>query len=225
MFQDLLLNLFTEFVGILITVFVIDRLMKWREERRWLPLKHFVYAQLLEMAGRLLHCILSAKLIKITNIIYEFGLVSSCPLVEIELGLDEVTITDLLSEIEQKIQLEKQFDIELLSKSKQQLDNILDKYAFLVEPELLALLLELERALTSSLKLEANCEDKTSRWSLVLGLTQIALTVLELKAWLEQKASRRVVTEISTEEMLKATNKLNSKLKRSVFHSRRRVKF
>jgi hypothetical protein len=35
---DLLLNLLTEALGILVTVFFVDRLIKRREEARWPPL-------------------------------------------------------------------------------------------------------------------------------------------------------------------------------------------
>ena len=48
MMYDFLLNLLSEAIGIIITVFIVDRLLKRREERLWLPSKHLVYRYLFE---------------------------------------------------------------------------------------------------------------------------------------------------------------------------------
>lgn len=216
MLQDILANFISEAVGILITVFIIDRLIKAQEERRWLPLRYFVYAKLIELTGKLLLCILPPNLRETTNVVYEYGLVSCFPQVEIPPEWDDVGIAEVLSEIDQSIRLQGTFDVDLLSTSKLQIDDILGKAAFLMEPEFLALLLELDRTLTTSMRIKPDLKDERSRWDFVLRLTQIALAAIEVKAWLDQKVSRKVITEITTEQILKETNKLSTKLRKSV---------
>lgn len=217
MLTELLLNLVSEAVGILVTVFIIGRLLKIQEERRWLPLKHFVYAKLLEIIGELLIGTLPSKFIRQTNIVYEYGLVSAFPQAEIIPPLDEIKMTDLLSEIDQLLQRCQRLDVNLLFKSKQQIDDTLSKSAFLLEPEFLTLVLELDRSLSSVLRFEEDWSDDHARWNRVLGLTQVALTAIDVRAWLDQKVSNRLTAEVTTEEMLKETRKLNSKLRRNVY--------
>jgi hypothetical protein len=49
MLNDFLSNLLAETLGIVVTVFLVDRLLKRREERLWLPSKHMVYRNLFEI--------------------------------------------------------------------------------------------------------------------------------------------------------------------------------
>lgn len=46
---DFLVNLASEAVGIIVTVFIIDRMLKRREERLWLTSKHHIYRKLFEL--------------------------------------------------------------------------------------------------------------------------------------------------------------------------------
>ena len=49
MINDFLLNLLSEAIGIVVTVFIVDRLLKRREERLWLSSKHLAHHKLFEI--------------------------------------------------------------------------------------------------------------------------------------------------------------------------------
>jgi hypothetical protein len=76
MFQDFFLNILAEAIGIVITVFWLDKLIKKRErereELRWLPAKQLVYYHLTYSITTLLE-FLSGDRIHDTSFIYFFG--------------------------------------------------------------------------------------------------------------------------------------------------------
>lgn len=78
MYINLLLNIIAEIFGIVITVFLIDRLIKRmekeKEEKRWLPAKqivHYRLAQSLEAVLKLLDG--ESWLLFLTRFVYSFG--------------------------------------------------------------------------------------------------------------------------------------------------------
>ena len=56
----LALGLTEHLFGIVLAVFVLERLLTWREERRWLAAKHWLYLLLLETIDDLLKQLLPA---------------------------------------------------------------------------------------------------------------------------------------------------------------------
>lgn len=71
--SDLLLNLAAEGIGVVVTVFGIDRLIQYREEKRWGPAKNLIYADLLEILDDLLMTVVPYEYFDIATRHYYFG--------------------------------------------------------------------------------------------------------------------------------------------------------
>jgi len=75
-FTDLLLNLSSEAIGIIVTVFVIDQLAKRREAKKWLPAKKYAHAHLMTELDKFLNHILSSVFeyeTKGESVFYKYG--------------------------------------------------------------------------------------------------------------------------------------------------------
>lgn len=57
---DLLLNLVAEGLGIVITIFFIDRLLRKREEEKWRPMREYIFAKIFETLGDFLDKVLGS---------------------------------------------------------------------------------------------------------------------------------------------------------------------
>ena len=193
MVQDLLLNLIAEVIGIIATVFIVDRLIQRREEKRWLPSKHHAYAKLLETIGNLLNDTLPQEVKKPSSEMYMYGNVGAFP--KIELGLDEPMSPTLLPSIEQGIELHKQFDTEIVSRARQEIEDILDQRAFLLDPELLTLVLELDRRLTSLVQINVDWEEEILRRAFAIFLYELVLAAVDVGVWLESIVDQRVTLD------------------------------
>src|SRR5688572_27042301 len=66
------LNIASEFVGIAVTVFWVDRLLRRREESRWEPAKHLLYSELMDLTGDLYAFALPRELRKRSVTVYVF---------------------------------------------------------------------------------------------------------------------------------------------------------
>src|SRR5205809_6628878 len=82
---DLGLNLVSEIFGILVTVLLIDRIIKRREESRWKPAKHIVHYKLVEIISQLFTTVIPHYVhnvhIESNYVIYQFGEVFSVPII------------------------------------------------------------------------------------------------------------------------------------------------
>lgn len=132
--QDIILNLIAEALGIIATVFIIDRIIMNREERRWRPSRQAVYARLLIIIDELLDEIninLGGSLYKDNEQIYEMGSAVIHPHIKIEKP-DEMSLTSAL---------EQALEIELLPLQSSQLRQTMERLrhdaaALSKEPEL-----------------------------------------------------------------------------------------
>lgn len=144
---DLLLNVITEALGILITVFLVDRIIKKREEARWKPSRYTVYAELLKLTSRMLHVLTPFTPFRLSDyLMYQFDtfytrahtdinradLFSEHLINEISLHQMEVNIAELLK---------KRDDLLLY---QEELSTLINKSGFFLEPELLSLILNLD---------------------------------------------------------------------------------
>ena len=200
MWNDLLLNLLAEGLGIVATYVVIDQLLKRREEKRWLPAKNLLYAKLFEIANDFLVHFIPAEYWKIKVVTYYFGKS------EVMVGI-EVNDKLLPELIENNFGLADSFtekgftDIESLETLKNKVKDILSNSIELIEPELLSQLLDLENSLAFLLKL-----DEMSKSNANDGITEDVLkkpivTVSLIKHWLLSKVSRKINQEEYFQEM------------------------
>jgi len=157
MVYDLALNLLSEIVGIAITVFLVDRLIRKREEQRWRSSKDFVKAKVFAVADDFLAAVLgygfSFTEEKYEQYTYYFGRASVVSHGNLE-GLDPSTLS---TRVEYRLRLkqttQEDFDYAVLSETQQKLTALLDVSGSLMDAELANLLFEFEDMLGRSLRL------------------------------------------------------------------------
>ena len=200
MWNDLWLNLLAEGIGIVVTVFVIDRLLKYREEKRWHPAKNLLYSKLFAIANDFLIHFIPVEYCKIEVVVYYFG--ESEVMVGIE--IDNNLLPELVENnfgLADSIPETGFIDIETIEALKNDIKDILSNSIELIEPELLSQLLDLENSLAFLLKL-----DEMSKSNANDGITEDVLkkpivTVSLIKHWLLSKVSRKINQEEYFQEM------------------------
>lgn len=187
MAQDLLLNLIAEMIGIIVTVLIIDRMIQRREQKRWLPSKHYVHARLFEIIDNFLDSTFPPRFTRLTKTVYEYGRVTVFAKTE----LDETMPPTLYSDTAEALRLRKHFDIEIVSRAKQGIDAILDRQAFLLDPELLTPLFSLDRGLMALMQTSHDWEKEKVRTAFGYDLHLTVEAALDVRARLESMADRR----------------------------------
>ena len=132
----IIINIGTTILGIVITVFWIDRKLKEREEKKWLPSQHFIYSKLMVIAGKGLLHTLPTRFVKSSEDLYYFGKVSSSPKYEINIdveGTDMNTEWELELKIFTPKEMARKFDglTEILS----EINALLAQSAYLLTPD------------------------------------------------------------------------------------------
>lgn len=153
MLDDFILNLTSEMIGIIVTIFFIDKLLKNREEKRWQPSKDLVHGKILELTDDYLFNILRARLLSFISKerkvfyfgevkIYTHGSYKEAHLSDIYFSFkDESDINDITKEPQREI-------MPIFSELKSNLQVILQSSAFLLDSELLKIVLDLENDLS-----------------------------------------------------------------------------
>jgi hypothetical protein len=158
MVQDMFLNLLSEFIGIIVTVFLVDRLIKEREDRRMQPAKNILYVKM----TRQLHTFLMALApIEIEQELktesgpthYFYYGDTLCPISSIFNPADYAFFQDYYQKSEITYLCELYSGVEQL---RANLDRTLDTSAFLMEPDLLKDSYELLETLNVVVKLNLN---------------------------------------------------------------------
>lgn len=181
MLQDLLLNIASELIGIVVTVFFVDRLLKAREQNRILPSRQIVYAWLLEEVANLLGPVIISNLVRrqssgiaSRHIAYEFGAARAYCL-DISSGVDKpiFAITDT-----------KAVNIQNTVSSLRNIFEILNAKSFLMESELIRLLLQLKDIS------ERFIVDNNPMFA--MGMVHDAFDVCE---WLIQRSTKKITSD------------------------------
>ena len=202
--NDMLQNILAEALGIFITVYLIDRFNKRREERRWLPSKHLLYAKLIHQVTRLMRETIPYGLWKRSRTVYCFGQVRAMASIEFE----NSDMFEVDTRIYQTIKDEGQFDTKPLSKYQTNFENILDSYAHIIEPELLEYLLKLEANLTSLSKNTIDWKNETEIKLFSVSLRGALVNASQIGLWLEKQASQRISREEFAQEFKEKTQEL-----------------
>jgi hypothetical protein len=199
---DLLLNVITEALGIIVTVFFVDRLLKKREEARWKPSKSLAYSKLVETTSEIIKVFLTTSLLeKYDYVCYRFDTSYAGPAFEIA-DVDLVKersskeMTDFLSSVtvQQALKI-----FESLSKARETLREVINDSGFFLDPEALALGLELESNITSTVKY-FNSLHNFGEGGYIIGADSVVATisvygllrsVQDLQKWLVAHCTRR----------------------------------
>jgi len=190
MWNDLWLNLLAEGLGIIATVFVIDRLLKIREEKRWLPSKNLLYADLTKLIDRLFRETIPFELQERSRTVWCFGSAQVIlgidfkeKLIAVNYGIDRLLIED------------RKFDAEILSRYQTQIHEKLNTSAHLMEPELLEKLMKLDGLLTSQSITTSDWENEIDKELFIMSFVGALATAGKIWWWLEEKADQRKTLE------------------------------
>jgi hypothetical protein len=190
---DLVLSLISESIGILVTVLWLDRLMQSREESRWEPAKHILYGQLTALTGKLYARMLPSRYVKWSETIYQFGRVSGDLITDAENGETKADKQALLAGIKEIVNIGKDKLVETLPPLAKEVDDLLIRTPRLVEPEILAVLMDIRHELTMVIE-SALIADWSKDEHLVEGMSHTIIEVVEnvtaLRSWLRQRADR-----------------------------------
>lgn len=149
--SDLLLNLISEVVGIALTVFLVDRLLKRREQRKWVTSKILVKARLFKIVDGFINNIVGSSFNHSRRggmYVYYFGITE----VMSDGSLRGFRDADFLKEIESRFEMKSLSTEEvnpIIVKTQQKLATLFDLAGHLLEPELIQSLLEFEDRLLS----------------------------------------------------------------------------
>ncbi len=195
----MLQNVIAECLGIFITVFFIDRRIKQREEKRWLPAKNFLYSKLFTLANDFLVNFIPAKYWKIEPVVYYFGECEVMAGIEINNELlPEMVVNNFgLAEIVSETGVT---ETEKLKALRNEIKDVLSNSIELIEPELLSKLFDLESALVFLLKPDETSKDSTNTGITIDLLLKPIASVSLIRLWLLSKANRKISIDKFYEE-------------------------
>ncbi|MDQ1637954.1 MAG: hypothetical protein QOF62_1293 [Pyrinomonadaceae bacterium] len=188
--RDFSLNLLSEVIGILVTVFFVDRLLKRREDRRWAPAKNLLEARLFKLAEQIIFAVIGigegyeawGKLR-----MYYFGeatVMSYCNAEQI----DSKYIFRVIEANRARSESSRlRFDYRPFPEAQGKLNAILDTSAFLIDPEAIELLLQLDEELR---RLITPRDDEGPDYGNVSALFDVAVKAISVRSHLQTKAKR-----------------------------------
>ena len=211
MFSDLALNILAEVIGIVVTVFWLDRLIarrdKEREENRWLPSKHYLYYHFSYSISTLLEIVLVDGSYS-PKVVYFFGKKQ----VKAQEDFLEITSKSADYHVSRFIKSYDDKKNEVLMSRGENTERFIDVYGQLLEPELLYLLIEY-RDLLRSIGLDYQGGKKyRSEWkpmddSAFKGrLIELVNSMYPILIWLDKHATKKMGIEEYDEMYLKANS-------------------
>ena len=208
---DLSLNLFAEGIGILITIFVIDLILKRREAKRWLPAKEYSHAHLMTELDKFLTQILGKAFeydLKGPSVFYKFGNVSVLGEASYK-NYDPINVISALNSRQNLYEgLQKEFDFEPLRNLSNNLKNIIITSSHLFSPELCSILIGLDSNISEYIqKLDSKDLDMNKFMNdFVLSTHRIVTMAIDARICVEQEADK--VISVS-EAMAKASKQID----------------
>jgi hypothetical protein len=187
--QDLIPNLISSVFEIIITVFVIDRLVSKKEEKRWRPTKLLLFVNLLEIQDRLLFELLPNKFLKPQIQSYRFGDLTGVTTYEIV----EFSSPAIQEELRKRAEAISNVIKNTLDVIAARLDSLMVANAHVIEPDLLHLLLGLDRALDRLRSFQANQPaslTEMEREDLRELFERVIVRSLDIRTWVLNKATR-----------------------------------
>jgi hypothetical protein len=193
--ENVIVNLFTDAISIAVTVLVIDRLLKKREEQRWRPTKSALRARIFGAVQDIVGFMPSEYLQAPDLRIYRFG---NSYVFAYQRVIEPFPMPDKLTEsiISTHLKIDAllgKLRIDCLNTAKKTIDDIINTSGFMLEPELIELPLTLdERFLilkeTEKQDGDLNNEEYSKQLATIIsGILEIGY---ELNKRLDQQADR-----------------------------------
>lgn len=139
---DLILNLSSEALGMIVTIGIIDSILKIQEEKKWKPALGMIYGDILKTTENLLFEIVPPSLRKLQIRTFAFSKTKITLEFSFDLGNTEL----LEKKLEENV--EKLIGTVSINDLHRQLDYILRFSGFILDPTVFHLLVELDRAVT-----------------------------------------------------------------------------
>lgn len=198
--ENLCLNLCTEIIGILITVFVIDKLIKRREESRWQKVKGAMYANILNTLTDTIRQLPDELRQPEKPMVYYYG--NSTVIINYE--IKEKLTKDVQAILEKESKRNGGFNFNAFFIAKQRISEIANSSVSLLDPTLTELLLIFEQQV-SILKEKASeqqsINNKQETISQISSL--IVRSTLNLNSWLIKQADKRITLDEHLKNILK----------------------
>jgi hypothetical protein len=212
--SDFLLNLISEAIGIIFTVLIIDRLIAWRERRRTLPAKQVLWAEITNLTDHILEELIPSEFSSDSSIVLRFGKVDgyvhreiktegidkiSFKLKQIRKG-DEGVLKEKANEYLSLLSMPREDNLNVI---KTEIDSVITRSSFLIEPEPVNHLLHIRHALNYGVNTESN---KSARnWS--VSIYHIAVAVHNLRGWLKKVADEEQAMADVNKEINEVVNR------------------
>lgn len=194
MIEQILWILVTQLIDILVTIFVVDRLLKLREERQRTPSRKVVYARLFELSDAIFRPMISEETSPffLDYNSYVFG--RSIVIGKISLVALLRNQPGMLAEIHRHLLLNGWPDMEIYIQARTRLNQIIDRSAFLIDGDMLNMLFALDDALNdvvSSRPIKFS-SDK-SAFLLASSLNGLLTQTILLRTALEKECDRKIL--------------------------------
>jgi len=196
---DFLSNLAAEGIGIIVTIFVIDRLLKRREERLWLASKHHIYRKLFELFDGFLIKVLKITPAKEPRWFY-FGSVKILGS-EIFSKHNESQARALIKASMPEDTITYRHDLPYLE-ARKEIEGILHNSAHILGPELTALLASFNNSIstfTQSFYFDGDPDYK----AICQVWVEMGMSAFNVRVYLEQRADRCLTIMEDLNETLK----------------------
>lgn len=159
--QNLGLNFVSEVFGIILTVLVLDKVIKASEERRWKPARNFAYIKVIRFVSDLFFAILPHRYSRIPDQLYYFGEISGTPMF-VPNELYDPKSEDLVYRIQYKVFHQRDQVIKDLQEIIEKIEEIISKYSMLLEPEVVSSLISIREKMDHHVKFHNNSKNDMS---------------------------------------------------------------
>ncbi|MBO0720187.1 MAG: hypothetical protein J2P41_05160 [Blastocatellia bacterium] len=196
---DFLVNLASEAVGIIFTVFILDRMLKRREERLWLTSKHHIYRKLFELCDGFLLKVLRVTPAREPRWFY-FGAVKILGS-EIFSKQNEFQARSMIEASMPGDTLTFIYDAPYLN-ARNEVEGILHNSAHILGPELTALLVSFNNSVSTfiqSIYFDGEPDFKAIRQVWV----EMGMSAFNIRVFLEKSADRCMTLREDLSETLK----------------------
>lgn len=187
---DLSLNLVAEAIGIAVTVFFIDQLIKKREESRRLPARQHLYREAARLTDRLLGLI-PIRYTSTDMKVYRFGLEDAYLFRSMKSGLALEKFHADLKETLEREELSGRGSsnapsCEELDALRSEIDRLLTVYSSIAEAQLIEAL----ASANGQMEYCGICVRTGNFSSCAIALHNIVIITSKLRVWLQKKADR-----------------------------------
>jgi hypothetical protein len=187
--NDLILNLISEGIGIFATVFLVERVITWREAKKRRPAKNYAYVKVIRGVGNLIYDILPSEYMKICDQIYFFGDISGSP-PYITNEKYNPNSPNLSEKIMHTVYPRKNEVLKTLDKHAGSLDELISKYSNLLEPEIVLPLIILNERIENAKRFRSDpkeIEDIFVKFRIVRDLSRELLSFVETCQQIQQE--------------------------------------